>query len=936
MKFHKSDNAVGVGRIAVHLVWSLLLCDIPLVITAMNQDRAIGQVLHELTTTYEGGWVQDGIMFDVRTDTVLLDSAIAVDITTSIPDGISVNGINFLTPVEGMMCVELYTKAGTFEDGAFDQAQWTFLGSFSLMGQGPDSPTSIPPGSFDFIKIELGQTQAFYVTTQDETLRYTALDPAESVTGDVYVKSNAHYTGPKTATGRNGKRLLQSSDGLAVEILTGVSKNYPFAESWPHRVFNGALLYTIGIESSTSFLSSLSDDQIEEASAVKRGSVTCDKPAILNLSPTSSPSTLESTVKKLATTLHGGLKQAGMMFDILVPSVANGGPPEGLTVLALEMSTFLTDEVCVEVYSKSGTYVGFEQDIVQNADGTWSSDTWKVLGAATATGRGETTPTHLPIGALDPVFVAAGERRAFYITMTQPEMRYTQPKFGEKRGDVFATSADGHLEILVGSAVAYPFEEIWENRIYNGAVVYFLGDTGGEMFNEMNSTDRERTCPVITESAESSPYENPIHSVVVIEKPIDVDPTLSEKGEEEVTTSKETGSTNVDEVIPDQTTDTGGTDTQDNYQAAGYTGRLADLCPESGDDTATRDVVIPYNYAFITNTGADVSAMIKEMENALHNSLVSNKCPAVGERMRLLQSSSQSAFSKVSYKGFNSNPADQASGEKCGTATEVEGKECHLVSGGVTAVVRTDVDVAQVTFDIESYLESIFSDRALFQSWGMQQVLYEPPKNISNTVQQPSIEAADGKSQDRTSNTNEPKSLSTHGIIIIAVFGCALVAILLALLAKRVRKERRIHHAQANSLELFQEFPDEADRVTFSRYGIHATSDRYDENLAPKSIKGRSRTSPAPSSLQPQKKSSYGPAAVILNDADDISLFSGERSSKYRFAGPILVGQRVRTDSTGSAGSRSSKSSKKSVEFLKAGQSFNSVPTITPEDTVDL
>jgi hypothetical protein len=380
----------------------------------------------------------------------------------------------------------------------------------------------------------------------------------------------------------------------------------------------------------------------------------------------------------------------------------------------------------------------------------------------------------------------------------------------------------------------------------------------------------------------------------VVEKPTEPtavgDPTLSEQAEEEVTTSQETGSS--------------------------YTGRLADVCTDSGQVTATKDVVVNYDYAFIIDKGADISAMVKEMENAVHTSLVSNKCPIAGIGWtRLLQASST-----PSYKGFNSEPADQVTGEECGEAST---EECHIVSGGVTAVVGTDVDVTAVMVDMDSYLESIISDPAIYQPLGIQQVLYKPPKNT---------ETLTVKATDANSNTKEPKPFSTMSIIIISACGCVLVVALLTLLAKRARRHRRINHTGANSLELFQEFPEEADRVAFSRYGIHANTD--DQNLAPKSTKGKTRPPPGPSAPSVLKRSSYQPSAVILNDADDISLFSGEQSGRYRFSGPILVGQRVRTGSTGSVGSRSSTSSKKSVEFVKAGQSFNS--SSQPEDTVDL
>ena len=970
MNCRKSGNAGGVGKTTLLLVYCLLLCTAP---------RVIGQIVHELVTTYEGGWIQDGVMFDVKTVRTPIDISAAVGTTTSTPDGITVIGLNILTPLRESLCVELYTKVGSFNDAAFDSEKWTFLGSFSLMGQGPSAPTSIPLGSFDPIKIGLDQTQAFYITTQDEKLRYTALDPNKFVTGDVYISGLPQYESTSTSTerggGRNGDRnrggrgddrQLQTSDGLAVEILTGVAKNYPFAESWPHRVFNGALLYTVGMDSSTSFLS---DAQLETARSVKRGSVTCDVDAVpietpaptqapvptgtpsnaptsgpsttpIN-KPTSSPTTLQSTIKKAATTLSGGLKQAGMMFDIVVPFVANGGPPEGLTVIALEISTFLTDEVCVEVYTKKDTYVGFERDdVVLNADSTGSSTTWDNLGAATVTGMGESGPTYIPIGALDPVFVAAGERRAFYITMTEPEMRYTEPRFGEKVGDEFNTSPDGYLKVLVGSAVAYPFADTWDARIYNGAVIYAVGDIGDSKYNEMNSGGRRRRCVAptvgdtvgLTGSPTSSPMMTPTsaqvdsdaavgvdNNPIELDNPIEMDATtdnstVNEEAEEEVNTSSETSTTDAE------------TSTQDEYQAAGYNGRLADLCPKTDTDLVTMNVVVPYEYTFITGSGAQTTTIVKEMENELHRLLMADKCPAV-ERMRQLQE-------MMEYEGFNSNPADQKSSEGCGKEVTVdEGLECHLVSGGVTAIVGMDADIAAVMIDMDSYIESFFSNPAL--PWEVKQVLNETTKNGDSATDEDStiednlaVDAVEGENEDPSAvdgNAKESKKLSTPGLAIIFVFASVLAIALLALFVKRARKEHGKKRTRASSLELFHEFPDEEDRVTFSKYGVHASSSGgFNENLAPMSSKGKNRRSPPP------PPPPYSKAAVILNEVDDMSLPS-------RFRAPMRGGRtRTDSDSTGSLGSKGSKGSKKSVEFVQAGLTFSSGPASMPEDTVDL
>jgi len=554
-----------------------------------------GETVYELESTYIGGRVQDGVMFDIQTIETPPDGANTNTASgTTTPNGITIHGLNILTPLTTTFCVELYTKAGSFSAAAADESKWTYLGSFNIEGQGPNTPSTIPMGSFDPINVGMGETQAFYVTTLDEKLRYTALEDQPNdnrVTGEVYVTTESHVldgsssggttTGSGTTTdasssntapqteistpvNRNGggvesgessgtiskgtgkertsiviehehgsrsrhsyhshshhhhhdhdrnlkkaqhdrnlkkaqdvdtieyatqdtnKRILQttnSGDGLSLQILVGVAKNHPFAESWPNRVFNGALMYTLGTDTSPD----LTEAQAKEAFQTKRGDVKCDAPAMSlgslsvaptaervpsssptkaptpiptvnpTKSPTVSPTTLESTIKKVATTLHGGLKQSGMMFDLKVPTVANGGPAEGLTIMAFETSTFLTDNICFEVYTKSGTYEGFENDVTQAADGTLSSDSWTVLGASTVTGQGEKAPTTLPIGDLDPVYMAPGSTQAFYVTMTVTEQRYTQPKFDENSGSVFSSDPQNYLELLVGSAVAYPF-----------------------------------------------------------------------------------------------------------------------------------------------------------------------------------------------------------------------------------------------------------------------------------------------------------------------------------------------------------------------------------------------------------------------------------------------------------------------------------------------
>ena len=322
------DCGGGGGGIAALLLSALLL----------SPSSAQRPTLHELSTTYEGGWRQDGVMFDVRVDTVD-----GLDPLSG--GGISVRALDVLTPQDETFCLEVYTRLGPYEEAASDPAGWTFLGSFDLEGQGAVTPTTLPVGAFEPLPVAVGSTRAFYVTTQNEELRYTAL--TSQSTGDVF--SSSRHTDEDVAVGADGTETTTTS-GLAVSVIVGVAKNYPFTESWPDRVFNGAVKYTLDGGGEVEALT-LTDDERAAADAARRGLVTCDMPAevatsaptsapntldptpspsespsekaqgIIEGEPTAVPTTLDSTTLKIATTLSGGRKQSGLMFDIYVPTV---------------------------------------------------------------------------------------------------------------------------------------------------------------------------------------------------------------------------------------------------------------------------------------------------------------------------------------------------------------------------------------------------------------------------------------------------------------------------------------------------------------------------------------------------------------------------------------------------------------------------------------
>lgn len=853
--------------------------------------------LNELATTYEGGWIQDGVMFDVRT--VIPTSDANSTAATPPSEGIVVLGLDILTPVVNEpLCVEIYSKDGGFEGFDSQSSAWTFLGSVSVVGQGKDTPTRIPIGSFDPQYIAPDSTRAYYVTTQDENLRYTAYSDNTTTTGTVFVSSEA------------------DANGMTVEVLTGVAKNYPFAQSWPDRMFNGAIVYSSG--SNVDLDSILDETQAAEANAAKRGYVTCDAEVIVTPSPTVTPAvatnptaapivsavsivtespseapslspttlaptTLQSTIKKVATTLHGGLKQAGMMFDIRVPTVEEGGPDNGLTVLAFEISTFLTEEICVEVYSKEGTHVGFEEDVTQTGDGSWFSHSWSILGAATAIGQGEAAPTHLPIGSLDPTHISPGETRAFYVTMNVPEMRYTQPVFGEKTGDAFSSSSQGHLDLLVGSAKAYPFMDTWADRIFNGAVIYYLGteDEAGK-YSAITADQRMRSCP-------GGPTTSPIAAPDV------TDPITNATDAVPTPSPIVTGETSNSTTIGNETGVTEGTES-----ATEDAPRLADTCPAADTSVAKKEIAVDYKYAMITNSSADSSRAMLGLENVVHTELMANKCSGditdAKRKLRRLQES-------ITYLGFNSNPVDKVSAESCSDDFYAADEFCVIVQGGVSVLVPESADESSVQSDIASFVEGVVSDTQHHDAIGVKKAALltsdsstDGGLNFSGAEEEKDINGGDG--------------LSTTAIAIIAVVAAAvMMTLVLLFVARRHKKTKR-----ADGSEVFHEFPDEEPVAELGpEYGMERNND------------GRSV---AESTLFPpdDEESTVRPApAMILNDHDEVSLISNDRS-KFAPSAP---------ESPGSNASKGSNNSRGSVEFVKAGQSFTS-RSHQPEDTVDL
>lgn len=159
-----------------------------------------------------------------------------------------------------------------------------------------------------------------------------------------------------------------------------------------------------------------------------------------------------TTTSRLVTTLEGGNGSYGVMFDV-----------RALTDVEITRLEFLTDREGADaplryaVHERAGGFAGRESD----------PDAWTaVLSERGVVGQGLDRPT-----ATDSFSVSlrAGETRAFYLSATTSDVRYS---LGTEESRVFAS--DHHLEILEGVGVAgYPFGPyVHRPRVFNGAVEY--------------------------------------------------------------------------------------------------------------------------------------------------------------------------------------------------------------------------------------------------------------------------------------------------------------------------------------------------------------------------------------------------------------------------------------------------------------------------------
>lgn len=155
----------------------------------------------------------------------------------------------------------------------------------------------------------------------------------------------------------------------------------------------------------------------------------------------------------LTTTFAAGNNHRGNMFDVTAVN----------TVTITSFDAHPMSNTTIEIYYKSGTWVGFEN----------SPASWTLVGSASVTAQPTGNPTPVPVAVN--VTIPAGQTYAFYVTSTNTavSLNYTD---GTTVGNVYAS--DANIQFKEGAGLEYPFTNgtgsTFTPRIWNGIIHYSM------------------------------------------------------------------------------------------------------------------------------------------------------------------------------------------------------------------------------------------------------------------------------------------------------------------------------------------------------------------------------------------------------------------------------------------------------------------------------
>ena len=160
-------------------------------------------------------------------------------------------------------------------------------------------------------------------------------------------------------------------------------------------------------------------------------------------------SRLNDESSSITTTFETDANYLGCMFDVTAKQST-------ILITGMDFHSSSTSRSNIEIWTRPGTYVG-------HAD---SSSGWTKILEGSVVGLGRNSRTHIPSDMFQATTVTADSTTGFYVTYTTADsMLYKRQTDSMSNND---------LTISTGAALNYPFNDVYQERTWNGVIRYEL------------------------------------------------------------------------------------------------------------------------------------------------------------------------------------------------------------------------------------------------------------------------------------------------------------------------------------------------------------------------------------------------------------------------------------------------------------------------------
>jgi len=345
--------------------------------------------------------------------------------------------IDLQSLVDSFVKVKVFTKQSGFRDpesSVFGQV-WRLIADTAVEVTGDGVNMRIPDSSFTPLKLYPNMKQGFLVILESPNIIYTVSKASE---GSLY-------------TSNNDLKILVGA-GVGVYSFD-YSNAAAYDDLYPERLFNGIIHYSVFGTPSPSWAPTNTPSMLPSLTPSHVPSNAPSATAAPSYSPTAT--VVFGPSKKLVTTYKGGNASFGAMF------VVKAGI-EAIKILTIDFHTTATNSLNVQIWTRLGGYLGYETKPLA----------WRKVASVQVQGQGQNSPTRVPEEDFSSVNVWPRSSQAFYISLDEPTLQYTNGDKLLEDMNMF-TNPYFQFEVGVGMGDTTPFGNvIYPDRCFNGDLWY--------------------------------------------------------------------------------------------------------------------------------------------------------------------------------------------------------------------------------------------------------------------------------------------------------------------------------------------------------------------------------------------------------------------------------------------------------------------------------